>query len=330
MTNRTRVFLAVAVGVLVAGLGTGLVASYMGLQGLAIIGGNGPDELAYVPADARLVGFADVRAVLNSELRQKFRELHPQTSPNGEFEQRTGINFENDIDAVTVAVLGMGNQRPLMVARGRFDEARIEGFIRESGGSVEDYAGKRLLLVPEKEGPSPAVTFPEPGLAMFGHVDAVRAALDTKRTGNNVTGTGDIITLVRDVDNSTVWAVGRFDALASERRVPQNVLEQLPPINLFAASGHINGGLQATLRVEARDDAAADDLREVVRGFIALARLQGGRNEQTRALLNSVELAGTGTSVALSVALPASALELLTPFIPRRQAETEPAPAPAP
>ena len=112
--------------------------------------------------------------------------------------------------------------------------------------------------------------------------------------------------------------------------VPQNVLEQLPPINLFAASGHINGGLEATLRAEARDDAAAEDLREVVRGFIALARLQGGRNPQARTLLNTVQLSGTGTSVAVSVAVPASALEMLTPFIPRPQADAEPAPAPAP
>ena len=85
MTKRTRVFMAVAVGVIVAGLGTGLFASYMGFQGLTIVGGNGPDELAYIPADAKLVGFADVRAVMNSELRQKFRELHPQAAPNGEF-----------------------------------------------------------------------------------------------------------------------------------------------------------------------------------------------------------------------------------------------------
>jgi hypothetical protein len=35
MTNRTRRFLFVATGILVVGLGTGLVASYMGgLQGL--------------------------------------------------------------------------------------------------------------------------------------------------------------------------------------------------------------------------------------------------------------------------------------------------------
>ena len=50
MKNRTRLFFGVAVGVLVLGLGTGLLASYVG-QNFTIIGGNGPDALAYVPAE---------------------------------------------------------------------------------------------------------------------------------------------------------------------------------------------------------------------------------------------------------------------------------------
>ena len=75
MTNRTRRFLFVATGILVVGLGTGLVASYMGgLQGLTLIGGNGPAELEYVSADARMVAFANVRDVMDSELRQKLMQ----------------------------------------------------------------------------------------------------------------------------------------------------------------------------------------------------------------------------------------------------------------
>src|SRR5687768_3225957 len=76
MTKRTRRFLVVATGILVVGLGTGLVASYMGgLPGLNIIAANTPDELAYVPANARMVAFANVRDVMDSELRQKLMQL---------------------------------------------------------------------------------------------------------------------------------------------------------------------------------------------------------------------------------------------------------------
>ncbi len=78
MTKRTRLFLAVASGILVVGLGTGLLASYAGgFQNLTIIGGNGPAELAYVPAEARFVAYANVRDVMDSEVRHKLSTLQP-------------------------------------------------------------------------------------------------------------------------------------------------------------------------------------------------------------------------------------------------------------
>ena len=103
-------------------------------------------------------------------------------------------------------------------------------------------------------------------------------------------------------------------------RIPPAVVDQLPPINLFSASGHVNGGLHATVRAEARDDAAAQNLRDVVRGFVALARLQAGRQEQLLTLLDSVQLAGDGKTVALSVTIPVDVLNLLSPATPRQQA----------
>jgi hypothetical protein len=45
MTKKTRLFLLIAAGVLVVGLGTGLIASYIGLPALALGGAEGPDEL---------------------------------------------------------------------------------------------------------------------------------------------------------------------------------------------------------------------------------------------------------------------------------------------
>jgi hypothetical protein len=134
-----------------------------------------------------------------------------------------------------------------------------------------------------------------------------------------VTDNAEIMALVRDVEDGTAWAVGRFDAIAANR-IPQGVADQLPAINLFAASGHINGGIQAMVRAETRDDAAAQNLRDVVRGFIALARLQVGSNQQLVALLNSVQLAGDGRTVALSVTIPADALNLIAPRRDREQA----------
>jgi hypothetical protein len=70
MTKQTRYFMAGSAAVLVAGLCTGLVAYYGGgFQ--AVSASTGPTELAYVPADASVVAYADVRSIMDSELRQR-------------------------------------------------------------------------------------------------------------------------------------------------------------------------------------------------------------------------------------------------------------------
>ena len=317
MTKKTRLFLTIAAGVLVVGLGTGLVASYMGLPAFAIGGADGPDELHYVPATARVIAYANVRDVMNSELRQKVREIRPDGDRHDDFKNATGIDIENDIDEV-VASLSDGSadtEDALVIARGRFDRVRIEGFIREKGGVASEYGGARLLThaAPHGKGRGEvALAFIEPGLVAFGTGREVRQAIDRKRGGGqDITTNDEVMGLVRDIDDGNAWAVGRFDAIARRARLPREVENQMPAINWFAASGHVNGGIRGLLRAEARDDAAAQNLRDVVRGFVALAKLQGGAKPELATILDSLQLGGEGKTVSLTFALPSEVIDML-------------------
>ena len=313
MTNRTRRFLFVATGILVVGLGTGLVASYMGgLQGLALIGGNGPVELAYVGPDARMVAFANVRDVMDSELRQKLmQQLQPGAPDEADaFQRETGINIETDVDLVVASMSGdIGStERPLVLARGRFDRTNLESLARGKGAVIEEYKGQRLIVHAEA---GMGLVFVEPNLAAVGTPAALRRAIDTKENGNNVTTNAELMRLVNDVDNGNAWAVARLDALTAGQKLPDDLAKQLPPINWFAASGHVNGGIRGTVQVEARDEAAATDLRDVIRGFIALARIQTGQRPEFADLMNSLELGGQGKMVSLGFAVPPEMIDAL-------------------
>jgi hypothetical protein len=316
MTKRTRLFLVISATVLVVGLGTGLLASYMGngLQNVTIFGSDGPPEFAYVPQDVGLVAFANVRDVMGSQLRQKLLELRTNTPDNdqNQFQTETGIDIERDIDTV-VAALGVGgqnnNRAPLVLARGRFDQGRIESVVQQRGGQVETYNGQQLLTIVEDDH-TLALAFVEAGLVAFGGVEDVRRAIDTKRgTSPNVTSNTELMALVRDMDNGNAWAVGRFDTIARDGRLPQQVASQLPPINWFAASGHINGGVEGLVRAEANTEQAAIDLREVIRGFMALARLQTRQNTELTAMLDSLQLGGEGKTVSLAFSVPPEMLD---------------------
>src|SRR6185436_13318889 len=83
MTKKTRNFVLVSGAILIIGLGTGLVASYMGLPVSLLSSAAGPDELQYVPQNAAVVAYANVRDVMNSEFRQRFRKLEPPALEHG-------------------------------------------------------------------------------------------------------------------------------------------------------------------------------------------------------------------------------------------------------
>ena len=148
----------------------------------------------------------------------------------------------------------------------------------------------------------PTLAFAEPGLLLFGAGDNVRGALDTKAgAAQGVRGNAEFMALVDGVDEGTAWTVAKFDALLSQRGpLPDAVIGQLPPINWLAASGRIDAGLHGLVRAEARDQQSAQNLRDVVQGFLSLARLQGSRDPAYKQMLDSVTLNTQGTSVSLS------------------------------
>jgi hypothetical protein len=339
MNARTRYFVIVSLLVLGIGLGTGLVAYYVGFPAGAFTQAGGPDELRLVPRTATVVAYANVGEIMASELRQKLHAAIPMPADGQkEFEEHTGINIETDIDRV-VACLNPdpeSTNRPgagMVVARGRFNETKIESLMREHGAQVEDYRGKRLI-VGDAGGHGDqnridhhlAAAFLEPGLIALGSAKLVRSAVDLHQTGDNpqtglqsVTGNEELMNLVRSLDSGNAWAVGRFDALQSQARLPAEVSSRLPPITWFAVSGHVNGGLRGMIRAETRDEEAANNLRDVVRGFLALGKLQTGGRPEVQAMMQSLELGGTGKTVALSFTVPSEIFDVIGSMAPKKK-----------
>jgi hypothetical protein len=321
MKKRTRVFLFAAAGVLVAALATGLVAWATRVSAAP----GTSDELAYVPATARMVAYADIRSLMNSPFHDRLRQLQ-RTSPAGAngIEAHTGIRFETDVDGVLVA--SMASDAPvervegsLLIARGRFDTSRIEGVMRGQGGQVEQYRGKRLVTLARGTNDT-ALAFAEPGLLLFGPRASVRDALDAKAGAAAGIGTNsELMALVNDVSDGTAWSVAKLDTLSGQAPFPPGLVNQLPPINWLAASGRVDSGLHGVVRAEAPDVQSAESLRDVVQGFLALAKLQGGRDPAYRSMLDSVTLTHDGKSVSLSFDVTPAALDVLTlPLPPAR------------
>jgi hypothetical protein len=317
--------------VVVASLITGLVA-YRGGGVQPLFASSLQTELAFVPADAAVVAYADVRAIMDSELRQRLKLAIPVPSDGqAEFQAQTGIDIERDIDYVVAAMVPgttgtMGDKSGLIVARGRFDVVKLEGLAREHGATVEEYSGKRLVSItnnnvgaPAPDGtqtlhnghPSMTIAFLEPGVVAFGESATVKHAIDAQARAQSLSSNNEITELVNDIERSNnAWAVGRLDVLTNHAQLPAQVSTQLASVKWFAAAAHVDGGLSGTVRAEARDDASAENLRDVVRGVLALGRLQAQSDPRLAVAAESLQLAGTGKTVSLSFTVPAELIDM--------------------
>jgi hypothetical protein len=320
MTKKTRYFMAGSAAVMAAGLATGLVAYYAG--GFQAVSASAVStELRYVPADATMVAYADVRAIMDSDLRARLKQAMPMHEKGQQqFQDETGIDIERDIDYVVAALApGLNQGAPLVVARGRFDTVRLEGLALQHGGTMEEYKGKRMVVAtknveldrPDHIG-SMVLAFLEPGLVAIGDLTAVKNAIDAQLTAHSITSNNEMMELVTDMGAyNNAWAVGRFDVIASQAKLPSEVMSRMPPVKWFAAAGHINGGLSGTLRAEATDEKAGEELRAVVNGFLAAGRLAAQHDPTAGGLVNSLQLSGSGKNVSLSFTVPAELLNLI-------------------
>jgi hypothetical protein len=160
-----------------------------------------------------------------------------------------------------------------------------------------------------------AVAFLADNVVGFGTEQALRKTMDLEHGQENVTANAELMKMIEGVDRGNAWAVGRFDQLTAHAKLPDQVASQIPAITWFSASGHVNGGMEATVNVQAKDRDAAENLKQVVNGFMALARMQAGSNSnrpEMAAMLQSIQIGGDNDkTVTLSFTLPAQALDLL-------------------
>jgi hypothetical protein len=288
------------------------------VSGLPTLGSAVPAELAFVPANARMVAYADVRQLMNSPLHDHVRQFESKAriNPDG-LEARTGIDIESDVDRVLVASMPAAAGTPLqrdslLLARGRFDLTRIEGLMREQGAQVSDYRGVRIVSLKD-DARDAAMAFAEPGLIAFGPAHLVRAGLDAKAgAADGIRADAGFMKLVADVDDGAAWSVAKMDSLPGAG-LPPAVVSQLPPIDWIAASGQVDTGIHGFVRADARDAQGAKDLHDVVQGFLALLKLQGARQPQYKGLLDSVALSAQGNSVSLTFDITPAMLDRLAP-----------------
>src|SRR4029078_11100162 len=82
--------------------------------------------------------------------------------------------------------------------------------------------------------PTFALAFLEPGLVAIGSEEAIKSSIDAQLSAHSITANNDMMELVADIDSgNNAWAVGRFDAIASEAHLSPEIASKIPAVKTF-------------------------------------------------------------------------------------------------
>ena len=332
MTKKTRYFMAGSGAVVAAGLITGLVA-YRGGGFQALSASTGRPSWPTCPPTRRSWPTPMSGRSWTPSCASGSRS--PSRCPRRgqeEFQAQTGIDIERDIDYVVAAMVPgttgtMGDKSGLIVARGRFDVVKLEGLAREHGGTVEEYSGKRLVSITNTTPATPAPRrHPDPPQRASQHDDRLPRArprgLRRERRGQARHRRPD----ARPEHHQQQ----RDDGAGQRHRADQQRLGGRPARRADQPRAAARAGRQpgrarssgsprrptstaaspAPFAPKRATTQSAENLRDVVRGVLALGRLQAQSDPRLTVAAESLQLAGTGKTVSLSFTVPAELIDM--------------------
>jgi hypothetical protein len=147
--NRRRWTLWTAAILLAACLAVGLLDAYRRWHD---VGAKTHDAvLSLMPSDASAVLFIDLAELRSAPFAAELYNWIPKSQVDAEYAQflrETGFDYERDLDRAAIAVIkGEAESSLFAVAEGRFDRAKIEAYVSQSG-TRENRGGREVFSVP--------------------------------------------------------------------------------------------------------------------------------------------------------------------------------------
>jgi hypothetical protein len=161
------------------------ISTFVLSGGLSLFGAVDPALLALVPPGAKIVSGIQLDQARSSEFgRYLLQQIETAGEPFQQLTEETGFDPRRDLNELLFATSGPrsdNNTEPAFVilARGSFDQNRIEAKAKAKGAAVENYQGVHLILNEHANHHGAGVAFLDGGIAVM----ADRASLRQIVTG---------------------------------------------------------------------------------------------------------------------------------------------------
>jgi hypothetical protein len=329
MTRSRLVVLAASLVVIVGALGA---AGTLYLDPARAAVGPLPPEALSLPSDTRFVMGLDMKRFVASPFYKRMNAGAAATRkgrPFSEIEEKTGLNPERDIDQVIVAGGGQGFQagrggQGAVIVLGRFDRYKVSRAIETESKSkvtTKTLQGTTIYLFSEGQtgDAKAAVAFVDDGALVMGSQKDVEHVVSARARGEaTLSGNAALLALVESVrPGSTFWVAGDQTIL---QRMPKTIPGggpgtsqsiELPTLKSVIVTGDLDPEVALDVTGEAADEAAARNLADVVRGFVALASLQAGQKPELKQLASAVSVTTEQTRVRVNARVPYALLDSL-------------------
>jgi hypothetical protein len=331
MTRSRLVLLAASLVVILGALGAA-GALYLDPARAAV--GPLPPEALSLPGDTRFVMGLDVKRFVASPFYKRMNTAATasrRTGPFAEIEEKTGLNPERDIDQIIVAGGGQGIRagrggQGAVIVLGRFDRYKVSRAIEtesKKGVTTKTLQGTTIYLFNEGQtgDAAAAVAFVDDGALVMGSQRDVEHVVSARSRGEaTLSGNAALLALLESVrPGSTFWVAGDQTALQGLPRSlpgaggPEGTSQsiELPALKSVIVTGDLDPEVALDVTGEALDEAAARNLADVVRGFVALASLQAGQKPELKQLASAVSVTTEQTRVRVNARFPYELLDSL-------------------
>ena len=286
-----------------------------------------PAEALVLPADTTFVVGLDVKRFAASPFYKKYgRKGAPQDF--ADLEEKTGINPERDVDLVVLAGnKAMERGQPVVLVSGTFDRYKLGRALEtKKGVTWKKENGVTTYLFAEGTKGAHALAFLDDRTLVLGSQQAVEATAASHAGGTRALRRNAALMdlLGRVKPGSTFWMVGDQTLLSNlPKTIPAPGAAQgtssemtLPALKTLTVTGDLDPVVSVDVTGGASDEAAAKNLADIVRGFVALAVLQANQRPELKSLASAVSVTTETNQVHVTARFPYELLDALEPKAP--------------
>lgn len=275
-----------------------------------------PPELSMVPANAQWVVHLDVKTFAATELSKHFLDSKgsPLNEANHEVSKHLNVDLMKDVSWITV--FGQGKDAAFC-AKGNFDQKHLISLVKEKTALKSVSHGKHTIYTWEK-GDENFGAFAGKMFVYARSESVMKGILDSlggkKKGGKSAASLAQL----KGVPAGTFLSAMVDDIPSLMGKHDRTFVLKQTRMAFFMAMEN-NGNLGLKLKMTTESPEAAKNIEQIVRGFIAMAKLKGGEDKNgdddgvMKALkyLDSLKVDLNGNVLQLALSVPSKELTAL-------------------